>query len=46
MVENEPGVALPNTGGPGTNMIYLFGVMLTGFAGVSLVMKKRRGNSV
>lgn len=41
-VENEPGAALPSTGGPGTNMIYLLGIMLTGLAGAVLVMRKRR----
>ena len=43
-VKNEPGAALPNTGGPGTNLIYLFGIMLTGLAGTGLVMKRRRRN--
>ena len=41
-VKNTPGAALPNTGGPGTNLIYLLGFMLTGLAGVGLVMRKRR----
>jgi LPXTG-motif cell wall-anchored protein len=41
-VTNEPGVALPSTGGSGTNLIYLLGIMLTGIAGTGLVMKKRR----
>jgi LPXTG-motif cell wall-anchored protein len=44
-VKNEPGAALPNTGGPGTNLIYIFGIMLTGLAGVGLVMKRRRRNA-
>ena len=44
-IGNEPGVALPSTGGPGTNLIYLFGIMLTGFAGSGLVMKRRRKNA-
>ena len=39
---NNAGYELPATGGPGTNLIYLFGIMLTGFAGAGLVMKKRR----
>ena len=43
-VGNTPGVALPNTGGPGTNMLYLFGCMLTSLAGAGLVMKRRRRN--
>ena len=41
-VTNTTGVSLPNTGGPGTNLIYLLGIMLTGLAGSGLVMKKRR----
>ena len=44
VVGNTPGAALPNTGGPGTNMIYLFGIMLTAFASAALVMRKRRGD--
>ena len=42
MRENEPGAALPATGGPGTDMIYLLGFMLTGLAGAGLVMRRRR----
>ena len=42
VVGNTPGVALPSTGGPGTNLYYLLGIMLTAFAGVGLVMKRRR----
>ena len=41
-VLNNPGVVLPSTGGPGTNLIYLFGIMLTGLAGAGLLMRKRR----
>ncbi|MBQ9065601.1 MAG: LPXTG cell wall anchor domain-containing protein [Blautia sp.] len=41
-VGNEPGAALPNTGGPGTSLIYLLGTMLTGIAGAGTVMKRRR----
>ena len=40
-VENTPGAALPNTGGSGTTLIYLLGFMLTGLAGVGLVMRRR-----
>ena len=43
-VKNTPGASLPNAGGPGTNLIYLFGIMLTGLAGTGLVMKRRRRN--
>ena len=41
-VQNEPGAALPNTGGPGSAMIYFLGIMLTGLAGAGLVMTKHR----
>lgn len=41
-VENIPGAALPNAGGPGTRLIYFLGIILAGFAGLGLVMKKRR----
>ena len=41
-VENTPGAALPNTGGPGTTMIYLFGTILTSLACAGLVMSRKR----
>ena len=41
-VTNDPGAALPNTGGPGTTAFYFLGIMLTGIAGAGLVMRKRR----
>ena len=42
-VENTPGTALPNTGGPGTTLFTILGIMLMAFAGTGmLVMKKRR----
>jgi len=41
-VENQPGVPLPNTGGSGTNMIYIIGIMLIGLAGAGLLMRKKR----
>lgn len=40
-VENNPGVTLPSTGGPGTSLIYLLGALLTGISVVCLVMRKR-----
>ena len=45
VVGNEPGAALPNTGGPGTTLFYMIGLMLTALAGAGLVMKKRRRNA-
>ena len=42
-VGNEPGAALPNTGGSGTGLFYLSGIMLAGIAGLWLVMRKRSG---
>lgn len=41
-ITNQTGYELPSTGGPGTNLIYLIGIMLTGTAGAGLVMRKRR----
>jgi pilin isopeptide linkage protein/LPXTG-motif cell wall-anchored protein len=41
-VENVPGAALPSTGGHGTNLIYLLGIMLTGLAGAGLLIRQRR----
>ena len=41
-VTNVRSAALPNTGGPGTDLFYLLGIMLTGLAGTGLVMKRRR----
>lgn len=41
-ITNQVGYALPSTGGSGTNLIHLLGILLTGFAGMSLVMKRRR----
>jgi len=41
-IENEPGVELPKTGGPGTTSIYLIGTMLTVLAGAGILMRRRR----
>lgn len=41
-VHNNPGVSLPNTGGPGTNFIYFPGTILTALAGAGLVMRRKR----
>ena len=41
-VGNTPGAALPSTGGPGTSLICLLGIMLTGLAGAGMVMQLRR----
>ncbi len=38
---NEPGAALPSTGGPGTGRLTFFGILLTGLACVSLVLRRR-----
>ena len=40
-VENEPGAALPNSGGPGTTWMYVMGMMLTAAAGGALVVRRR-----
>lgn len=39
-VENEPGATLPNSGGPGTVMMYLIGFTLAGLAGALLIIRK------
>ena len=41
-VRNVAGVMLPSTGGPGTKLIYLLGIMLIGIAGAGLVMRRKR----
>ncbi len=41
-VINNAGHGLPHTGGPGTAMIYLLGIMLASVAGAGLVMRKRK----
>ncbi len=41
-ISNSAGYELPSTGGPGTNLIYLLDIMLTGIAGAGLLMRKRR----
>ena len=43
---NTPGVALPSTGGPGNNRIYLLGIMLISLAGAGLVITKRKRSAV
>ena len=40
-VVNEPGAALPSTGGPGTNLLYLLGSILILGAGVLLWRRRR-----
>ena len=42
IIPNTPGAALPSTGGPGTSLICLLGMMLSGSAGAGMVLKKRR----
>jgi hypothetical protein len=40
-VTNTIGYELPSTGGPGTSLLYLLGILLTGLAGAGLMMKRR-----
>ena len=40
-IPNTPGPALPATGGPGINMIYFLGIILTSLAGAGFMMRKR-----
>ena len=46
VVENEPGVALPNTGGPGTRLFTILGSILILGAGILLVSRKRTNKKV
>jgi LPXTG-motif cell wall-anchored protein len=41
-IANNPGAALPATGGPGTTFIYILGTMLTGLAGTILALRRKR----
>ena len=41
-VGNTPGVALPSTGGPGTNLLYLLGSLMLALGSAGFVMRKRR----
>lgn len=41
-ITNNSGVELPATGGPGTTMIYLLGIVITGLAGLGIVVRRRR----
>ena len=41
-IENEPGVALPSTGGSGTRLFTIFGSTLILGAGMMLVKRRRR----
>ena len=41
-VVNDEGVVLPYTGGPGTTLIYICGIIFIGLAGAGLMMRKRR----
>ena len=36
-VKNNPGAALPHTGGPGTRLLYLLGAIMALFAGAALL---------
>ena len=39
LLENEPGASLPATGGPGIHNLYLFGILLTAFAVLTLLRR-------
>jgi LPXTG-motif cell wall-anchored protein len=42
IIENEPGAALPNTGGPGNTPFTFLGVLATATSGTLLVVRKKR----
>ena len=39
-IRNVTGYELPSTGGPGTTLIHLLGLLLTGLAGIGLLLKR------
>ena len=39
-IVNEPGVSLPNTGGPGTRLYTIFGSLLFAFSGILLIRRQ------
>ena len=41
-VVNHPGAALPNTGGPGTRLFTILGILLLALSGAGAMMRKRR----
>ena len=41
-IQNSAGYELPNTGGAGTNLLYLAGLLLTALAGTGFMIKSRR----
>lgn len=41
-IRNDAGARLPNTGGPGTNILYLLGSLMLALGSAGLVMRKRR----
>ena len=46
MIINESGVELPYTGGIGTTLFYILGMVLSLGAGVVLVLKAKKGRSL
>ena len=44
-LKNHPGVALPSTGGPGTDVFRYVGLLLTALAVTGLVMRKKRASA-
>ena len=46
IVKNFSGYALPSTGGPGTRLVYLLGIMLAGIAGCGLAVKRQKSKTL
>ncbi len=42
-VKNTPGASLPNAGGPGTKLFYIFGTILTAGCAILLIARRRVG---
>ena len=40
-VKNTPGASLPNAGGPGTRLFYIFGIILTAGSAILLIARRR-----
>ena len=41
-IRNDAGVSLPNTGGPGTRLFTILGILLLALSGAGAMMRKRR----
>jgi LPXTG-motif cell wall-anchored protein len=42
ILQNTAGYELPSTGGPGTKLLFILGIMLMSFAGIGTIILNRR----